>query len=145
MVVIYKFAAYIANVLGIEEVQIVLKEEENFPTKTMMGCFVPEENAVHLKKSLQLPDLCFAVAHELRHVWQGKTDQEKYLGDYEIRSNCDVESYNLQLAELDANAFAACAMMKTFGIRPLFVGMEKEIVAEIFRYAAKPEITGLFR
>jgi Zn-dependent peptidase ImmA (M78 family) len=142
---IQKFAAYIADVLGIEKPRIVLQAEANFPTKTMMARYEPQENTVYLKESLQMPDLCFAVAHELRHIWQRETDKEKYLGDYRIRAKCDVKTYNLQLAELDANAFAACAMMETFGARPLFTGMEEEIVAEIFKYAARPEITKLFQ
>jgi Zn-dependent peptidase ImmA (M78 family) len=142
---IYEFSAYISSILEIEEPKIILEEDDAFPTPTMMGYYSSIENAVHLKKSLQIPNQCFAIAHELRHAWQIKTNVEKYLENYEIRANCNVEPYNLQLAELDANAFATCAMAKAFGVRPLFTGMNKEIVAEIFKYAEKPEIAELFQ
>lgn len=43
----------------------------------------------------------------------------------------DVESYNMQLAEIDANAFATIVMADCFGIRPLYQGMSDKVIQAI--------------
>lgn len=83
------------------------------------------------KKDKPDPDTLFAIAHELRHLWQIKYHENEYMSDYKDRSVLDVEEYNLQIAEIDANAYAAIVMEFMVGLKPLFNGMSAEVVAKI--------------
>ena len=43
-----------------------------------------------------------------------------------------MEEYNLQIAELDANAFGGLVMIKFFHIKPLFEGVPISVKSKIF-------------
>lgn len=78
------------------------------------------------------PDLLFSIAHEIRHIWQIKTGKEIYFDNYQtIDTIKDTEKYNLQIAELDANAFAKIVMCDFFHITPLFNGLSDNVKNEI--------------
>ena len=57
-----------------------------------------------------------------------------FFADYKELGELDIESYNLQIAEIDANAFAYIVMVDLFGVKPLFSGMSPKIISEILRY-----------
>ena len=79
------------------------------------------------------PDLFFAIAHELRHVWQIKNAESFSLSTYQpIDLLHSVEEYNLQTAEIDANAFAAVIMVDYFGVKPLFNNLSETVKEQIF-------------
>lgn len=42
------------------------------------------------------------------------------------------EKYNLQIAELDANAFAGLIMINFFNLKPLFEGVPKSVKVKIY-------------
>ena len=78
------------------------------------------------------PDLFFSVAHELRHVWQIRYHKKEYLSSYESMDILkSTKQYNLQLAEIDANAFAYIVMVDFFGIKPLFRGLSDDVKLKI--------------
>ena len=45
------------------------------------------------------------------------------------------EEYNLQKEEIDANAYACVVMMDMFGIKPLFNGLDDEVINKIWERA----------
>lgn len=54
----------------------------------------------------------FQLAHELRHKWQWVNHQEEYFANYQELDTIDLNAYGKQIAEVDANAFAAIMAMK---------------------------------
>lgn len=62
----------------------------------------------------------FVIAHELRHLYQFLYQREKYSG-YSLEELHNFNNYNLQPAEIDANAFAAflCETVLGVGCPPL--------------------------
>lgn len=113
---------------------IVLFDTSNFSSDTMMAQCSPDGSAIYLKKfDKPNPDQFFAIAHELRHVWQIKNDEQIYFADYKPADLCEsVENYNLQIAEVDANAFAGLVMIDFFGLKPLFEGVTEYVRKKIF-------------
>jgi Zn-dependent peptidase ImmA (M78 family) len=85
----------------------------------------PEHNMIFVrKKEKPDPDYMFAIAHEIRHIWQHKKDAALYFSNYKTSETCEnIDEYNLQLAELDANAFAGIIMTDVFGLKPKFNGL----------------------
>lgn len=95
-------------------------------------------NTIYISKYNKFtPDLFFALAHELRHVWQYKCHEHEFLSNYKTREVLDVEAYNNQIAEIDANAFASIVMMQMFQLKPLYQGLSKNTVSKIYDYVPK--------
>ena len=68
----------------------------------------------------------------MRHIWQIKYNEKFYLETYKTIDLCySVEEYNLQPAEIDANAFAYIVMVDFFGIKPLFNGLSENVKVKI--------------
>lgn len=105
----------------------------DFPSKTMLAKYVPEENTIYVKDKKISVDVCFALAHELRHVWQMTTDKNLYFGSYKQAHECSNKvEYNLQLAELDANAFAGIITSDLFHLKPTFEGLPEMVKDKIY-------------
>lgn len=130
---IYDFINDICDILNIS-VPSVSFDTSNFPTDTMMAQVNPSGDTIYLKKyDKPNPDQFFSIAHELRHIWQIQNDEELYFSTYKpIDLLPSVEEYNLQIAELDANAFAGLVMMDFFNLKPLFEGLSDSVKAKIF-------------
>lgn len=71
-------------------------------------------------------DALFAICHEMRHVYQSKY-MKGIFKDYAEIGEVDNEEYNLQEAELDANAYAAMVMKREFGVSPQFKGYSERV------------------
>lgn len=78
---------------------------------------------IHLG-DLQGYDMIFAIAHELRHLYQIKHDPS--IIDIHFDTE-DSEEYNRQPSEIDANAYGYKFMVENFGVKPLFQGYSKEV------------------
>lgn len=106
-----------------------------FNSETMMAQVDPNTNIIYIKKSeKENPDQLFAVAHELRHIWQIKNERDLFFLHYKTIDSCEsVKEYNLQIAELDANAFAGIVMEDLFEITPLFNALDKEVKNKIHK------------
>lgn len=113
-------------------VPLISYDTSNFPTDTMMAQCSPDGTIVYIKKYDRLnPDQFFAIAHELRHIWQMK-NEPIFLSDYKPIKLCNsVEEYNLQMAELDANAFAGIVMNELFHLKPLFNAVPESVKSKI--------------
>lgn len=130
-----KFIEKICGILNIEK-PVVSFDTSNFSTPTMSAQCSPDGGAIHLKKmDKPTPDYLFAISHELRHVWQIRTDSARWLPDYQPADRLTVEEYNNQQAELDANAFATAIMADAFGIIPKFDGISESTKARIYERA----------
>ena len=77
------------------------------------------------------PDQLFSIAHELRHVWQIENNQELYFSNYQTVDIIGIEKYNLQPAEVDANAFASIVMVDFFHLQPQYKGLSVSVISAI--------------
>ena len=75
-------------------------------------------------------DALFAVCHELRHVYQSIHYPDMFKSYQELGTLSQTE-YNLQTAEIDANAYASLFIELHFGMSPLFNGYSAKVKAEI--------------
>lgn len=130
---IYDFINDVCDILNIS-VPSISFDTSNFPTDTMMAQCSPNGSTIFLKRcNRPNPNQFFSIAHELRHVWQIQNDEELYFSAYKPIDLChSIEEYNLQPAELDANAFAGLIMMNFFQLKPLFEGIPSSVKSRIF-------------
>nr|DAO66579.1 MAG TPA: IrrE N-terminal-like domain [Caudoviricetes sp.] len=106
------------------------KTEGNLATLVLNENRNPEEIIVS-ENYVVIYDVLFDVCHELRHVWQTYNQPEMFNSYVEI-GNIDLEEYNLQPAEIDANAFAAVCMEEWFGVKPMFEGYSDVVKKKIW-------------
>lgn len=112
----------INNVCELLEINIpkISYDTSEFRTKTTRAQCQPESNTICLARENNVnPDYLFSIVHELRHIYQYQTDEQFYLAGYKSADKCSsIEEYNLQIAELDANAFASIVMKDFFSLQP---------------------------
>ena len=130
---IHEFINDVCDILNIS-VPAISFDTSNFTSDTMMAQVNPSGDTIYLKKhDKPNPDQLFSIAHELRHIWQIQNDEKLYFSTYKpIDLLPSVEEYNLQIAELDANAFASLVMIDFFHLKPLFEGVHDSVKAKIF-------------
>ena len=143
---IQKFVNEICEILDISTPEISY-DTSNFPTDTMFAQTDSDGKAIYIKKNDKPePDLFNSIAHELRHIWQIRTDYELYMSNYKTIEQCEsADQYNIQLAEVDANAFAGIIMIDFFQLRPLFDGLSDFVIDKIHQrmdYIAATELSG---
>ena len=121
----------ICTILQIEK-PVIKVDKSVFANSTAMAYFDYKNNILFFPKPL-VPsfDAFFAIAHELRHAWQVKTKYAYYFSDYKTRNELSNKEYNLQPAEIDANAFAKLVVFATFEAEPLFKGLDDDIKNKI--------------
>ena len=104
----YKFYINkICSVLKIKPPHISF-DNSKFKSNTMLAMCETENNTIYLKETdILTPDHIFAIAHELRHLWQFQNNKELFLSNYESIDKIGLEKYNSQLDKVDAHAFAA--------------------------------------
>lgn len=129
---IKEFITDVCELLEIEAPKVSY-DTSHFTTKTTLAQCEPETNTIYLNK-VDKPnqDYVFSIAHELRHIYQYQTDKELYLSGYKPSNKCSsVEEYNLQIAEVDANAFAAIIMTDFFSVKPQWNGLSDKVIDTI--------------
>lgn len=99
-------------------------------TPTQLAEYVPADNVLKYRMGKMPLDIMFAIAHELRHIWQMKNCPEIFQ-NYINSTDTDIEQYNLQSAEIDANAYAMVIMESGFGITPQFKGLSEKVKNKI--------------
>lgn len=129
---IKEFITDVCELLEIEAPKVSY-DTSHFTTKTTLAQCEPETNIIYLNKvDKPNPDYVFSIAHELRHIYQYQTDKEFYLSGYKPSNKCSsVEEYNLQIAEVDANAFAAIIMTDFFSVKPQWNGLSDKVIDTI--------------
>ena len=130
---ILDYVRTVCTVLGIVPPRI--DQGEKLGTGTTLAETEPDGSSIRIASADPSPDLYFALAHELRHVWQIRTNEQKWLAGYQPSSVLDLIAYNMQPAEIDANAFAAIVMHNVFRLRPLFKSMPEDIIKKIYAHA----------
>lgn len=107
-------------------------DTSNFPTDTMMAQVNSFGSIIYLKHyDKPNPDQLFSIAHELRHIWQIKNYHDIYFSNYQTVDMVGTEKYNLQPAEVDANAFASIVMVDFFRLQPQYKGLSDYVVSAI--------------
>ena len=86
-------------------------------TPTQLAEYVPADNVLKYRIGKMPLDIMFAIAHELRHKWQAENCPEIFQ-DYVNSTEIGMEQYNLQNAEIDANAYAMVIMESGFEVNP---------------------------
>ena len=115
-----KFAREICDILDIPVPIIKFVSADRMHTGTQIAALTPD--AVLIRDDIAVSaELFFALAHELRHVYQIANGES--LEEYRTSDKIGVERYNLQPLEVDANAFGALIMSDFFGIVPQFRNM----------------------
>lgn len=129
---INEFIAEVCKLLGIQ-IPTISYDTTHFPTKTTMAVSAPASNTIYLKKNNNPNfDYMFSIAHELRHIFQYQNDEKFYFANYKPSDKCDsIEEYNLQIAEVDANAFANIIMVEFFQLKPLWNGLTEKVIDSI--------------
>lgn len=106
-------------------------DTSGFTSDTMISQCSSAKNIIYIIRFERLNlDILFAIAHELRHLWQVRTDEKFYVTHY--TTSIPTEDYNKQIAEIDANAYAGLVMINLFGVKPLFNGLSNDIVKMIY-------------
>lgn len=128
---IYDFVDDVCYILKIRMPEVSF-DKSHFCTDTMLAQCRSDGKKIYIDIGRGISsDLFFAIAHELRHVWQIR-QQGSYFSDYKTIDACsDHEEYNLQKEEIDANAFASIVMHDFFGISPLFNGLSDRVKNKI--------------
>ena len=129
---IEEFITGICELLDIP-VPSISYDTSHFPTKTTMAQCELTSNTIYLNKlDKPNPDYLFAIAHELRHIFQYQNDKQFYLSNYKTSDRfSSVEEYNLQIAEVDANAFAGIIMIQYFHLKPQWNGLSDKVINAI--------------
>ena len=129
---IEKFITDICELLDIP-VPSISYDTSHFSTETTMAQCELTNNIIYLNKiDKPNPDYLFAIAHELRHIFQYQNNEQFYLSNYKTSDNCSsVEEYNLQIAEVDANAFASIVMIEYFHMKPKWNGLSDKVINAI--------------
>lgn len=128
---IHEFINDICDILNIP-IPSISFDTSNFPTDTMMAQVDSSGNTIYLKKYDKLnPDQLFSIAHELRHIWQIENYHDIYFSNYQTVDKIGTERYNLQPAEIDANAFASIIMIDFFHLKPQYNGLSDSVVSSI--------------
>ena len=135
-----KITDYIDDICDLLKISkpIISYDTSTFESYTMLAQCDPENSTIYMRKPLAVtpapaqPDYLFAIAHELRHVWQIRYHNDYFFEKYKPRKDMpSVTDYNLQIAEVDANAFGAFILTTRFGLQPMWYGMEHPVVDAI--------------
>lgn len=122
------FTAKIASMLGVPCPE--LRFVETLSTPTQIAAMDSENLVLTLRSSASDLDAAFAVAHELRHLWQQQTERFD-LEEHAVPGSVSTIDYNLQAEEIDANAFGALVMESFFRVRPTFPSLPPDLVQMI--------------
>ena len=83
-----RFTQTVCDLLEIETPRI--RESARLETKTTLAAAASDGSEILLRSDMTpSPDLYFAIAHELRHIWQIRTEPERWLQDYRRSAESD--------------------------------------------------------
>lgn len=131
---IQEFIVDICDILNIQ-IPSVSYDTTHFSTDTMMAQCDSSGTTIFIRKADKPnPEQLFSIAHELRHIWQIKNHHDLYFSNYKTVETIGTEKYNLQLAEVDANAFASIVMVDFFHLQPQYNGLSDSVVSAIKKH-----------
>ena len=130
-----KYVAFLCKTLKIPQPKLTT-DDTLFEGKTLLSMTCVEDNEIFLRSQYKLEtDLYFALAHEIRHLWQYRQGKLTDRLRNKPTSAEGIREYNLLWEELDANAFAVVCMEDLFRIRPLFNGLDEDVKEQIYKMA----------
>ena len=102
----------ISNILDLDVNGLGIMYDEPFQSTTTMSAYQRDKDILIINPNYMFSKdlIFFSVAHELRHRWQNEHYGEKAFKDYKNRISLDLDKYNEQSVEIDANAFALAIM-----------------------------------
>jgi hypothetical protein len=121
----------IAEELHISVPKIVYVDK--LDTETKMAAV--DDDTVYIKNGLHQIDQIYAVAHEMRHMWQKRYDKN-LLKDHGNSKDVSLEEYNLHPAEVDANAYAYIVCCDC-GMEPLLKELSETVRKAIAKRVAE--------
>ena len=130
---INKYIENVAKLLDVEIPQIEQGEGSEYETSE----YQPETDIIILVEELASQESYVTLAHEFRHKWQWEKNRDVYFTDYKQREEIVPEKYEMQLAEIDANAFAMLVCFKLLGGGPTFPNQTECVRKLIFKRAAE--------
>ena len=137
----YYFASAIGSYLNIQVPQIIITDGGMLHSGYARFEPGPDTEAcycmyIYLKKGYDPFVLLKTLAHELRHVWQHQYKPEEFFSKgYDDPEETDYITYNLQLKEIDAEAFARRTITDVFGL-PMELWDGTYIVDRAVKHAA---------
>lgn len=129
-----EFIEMICN--DLEITKPIIKEVLFLHTPTQLAEYIPADNLLNYRTGKMPLDIMFAIAHELRHKWQAENCSDIFQ-NYANSTEINVEQYNLQNAEIDANAYAMVIMESGFGVTPQFNGLSERVKQKILLRASE--------
>ena len=91
----------------------------------LVSCYLVELKGRYGIALESIYDRDFAESLGITYAYQLENDRS--LHDYRTSDQLDIDEYNAQPLEVDANAFAAVVMAEFFGISPQFLNMPESI------------------
>lgn len=133
-----KLIEEVSEILGIEP-PVICYDESKFLTSTQLAGIDLVKNIIYLKPKYKVKfDGYLAICHELRYLWQYNQNviwQHELISRRRSNDDTDIQYYNSQISEIDANAFGAYYMMNKFRVKPMFKSLDKKTKEKIFKRA----------
>ena len=127
-----KYVNQLANELEINKPKIVYISKDDQHARANMT-----NNVLTLFNEFDfIYDLYFCIAHEMRHAYQFKCKEfyKEAFKSYKPRNEVSPHDYNMQLLELDANAYAYMVVRDDFGVEML-LNCDDDVMSAIKRRA----------
>ena len=99
-------------------------------TPTQKAEYQPQADVLLITKQDNDLDVLLAITHELRHKWQFTYHKDMF-DEYRNSKDLSIKEYNLQAAEVDANAYTVVALGYLIHIRPTFDFIGEEVADAI--------------
>lgn len=138
---------YICFVLGVKTPKVIVTDAtEQFATDTTLAALNYKTKQVYICKNamIDLMSTIFFVAHELRHLWQIENDKIN-LKEYKQSDEVDLDTYNMQECEIDANAFAIAYMRKYYKRDMKLAVMSEKVIQETIKHSETLDLTIPFK
>lgn len=125
---INKIVKEVSIMLNIKE-PIIKYDTSSFESNTQFASANVKDYIIYLNDKMPNElDIYFAVAHEMRHLWQYQNESWRdTITKHRSNSKLSTQEYNSQAEEVDANAFATYFMINNFNVRPLFNGFNSKM------------------
>lgn len=124
-----------SDALDIDIPAVVFSTDKNdYTTPTQRAGYDMNTETLYIRSEDFNPDMLHVICYELRHMWQMKNRPDMF-DDYKQSDAIGVNEYNLQPAEVDANAYAVVAIEYCYKIRPTFNALGVEVCEAIEKRA----------
>ncbi len=131
-----KFIQTLCCILKIPK-PVISYDTSIFPSVQVKAMYIHNKNTIYLAQ-FEKPDfeILFSITHELRHAWQFQNNPIFYFGNYHGLNECsNLDEYNNQAAEIDANAFGELILNSFFHVSPQYYSLSEYSRQQIHKRA----------